>query len=127
MNALRYHIPLIFLFAALVIMARPFVIFSSPSIQAAMIREARVFGLVKAVRKRRERLPIADMVKEEERVVCKLLPLPLLTVAVRKWLRQILSFLAMLFCGLVFCRRRRTVFEVYTPEGYYLALSTLRI
>lgn len=118
---------LFILFAAMVILARPVIIYSSGIMQTALYKEIRNYGYLRSVRKRREQINIKETVLENERRTWKVAPLDFTISLLRKWAKFLLYFLSLHFIAFHFLKRRRSVFEVTPQENYILSLSVLRI
>jgi hypothetical protein len=127
MNGLPIRASMIILFAAMVLIARPIIFFSSAVVQTALCQETRAFGLVKIIRKRKERLPLMEAVREEEKRLVPTAFFPLNVLLIKKWLCKIRILIAQFFAAQFFLKRRRTVFEVRPFFNYIIALSTFRI
>lgn len=118
----------IFLFTVILLIMRPFIVFSSSTIQEAYCKEAKVFGLVKTVRKRKENFASVLLYKEEEKPFRHFAFLGALLIFLCKWQRKAIELLSYFLAGLHFLlKRRHTFFEINPLNDYFLSLSVLRI
>jgi hypothetical protein len=128
MQGRKSSVSLTFLFTVILLILRPFIIFSSPAIQQAYSKESRVFGLVRSVKKRKESFSPVDLFREEEKKVVAISFLAFLLLFFKRWLRKAIELLSIYISGLHhLLKRRRTFFEVYPDNQHYLALSVFRI
>ena len=119
---------LVFLFMSMLIILRPVIIFSSTAVQAALTTQAKAFGLVRSVRKRREKIPVQEIINEEPTQTVLNSFLPFILLLVKKWLRKIVVALSFFLSNFLFyLKRRRTVFELSPNNQQYLVLSVFRI
>jgi hypothetical protein len=130
MKSFSFYSLLIFLFSIAIILARPCIIFASAPVRTAIEKEARVFGLIKTVRKRKEHIYTYEeyAVPEEPQKRLKRFSLPDYTSSLQKWLANLrlwhTSFLSYSF-GLF--KRPQTTFEVSPHNDQYLVLSVFKI
>ena len=126
MNGLRLRATMIFLFTAMILVARPALVFGSSSIRTALVEHSNGYGLIKAVRKRKERIPVIDILRDEDRRFLQT-GLAAVLLPVRKFLFRVLAMMALAYSGVYVVKRRRTVFEVRACNNHFLSLSMLRV
>lgn len=128
MKETRASSTFIFLFTVVLLIIRPVIIFGSVAVQQAYLKESKVFGLVRSVRKRKEKIPSVVLYREEERQIVGTSFLAFLLLFLRKWQRKALELLSLFVSGLHFLlKRRRTFFEIIPDNQHYLMLSVFRI
>jgi len=130
MKSSSFYSLLIFFFSIAIILARPCIIFTSTGVRTAIEKEARVFGLIKTVRKRKEHIYTYEeyAVPEEPQKKLNRFLLPDYTASLQKWLSNLrvwhtsfLSYSSGLF------KRAHTTFKVSPHNDQYLVLSVLRV
>lgn len=130
MKRTRLHIAFLFVITALIIFARPLVIFSSPALLHALELEAKTYGVIKAVRKRKETIYTAEefTLNSEEPQSFQFLPLQLFLSFVRKHLYQLLLLLSVLLTRyLSLSLHFRSYFALVPQSRRHKAVSVFRV
>lgn len=130
MRFVSSHALIIFFLVIATILARPLFIFSASSIRACFEREARAFGLVRTVRKRKEYAFAEELGVLAEDPCQKIFRsfLPLATLQWRKWLQKLLLILSRFFSRLLSLNRDFISHLVLWPPSHRCArLSLFRI
>ena len=127
MKGWPYQKSIIVLLAAFTLIARPFVIFSSSTMQASLSFETRMYGYLKSARKRRDSINVQEGIAEIEERNWFVHSTDVLVSFIKKWNRFLLFYLSLFFCGFFHLKRRRSVFEVTIQDNYIYTLSVLRI
>ena len=127
MKGWSYQKSIFVLLAAFTLIARPFVIFSSTTMQASLAFETRMYGYLKSARKRRDNINVQEVLAETKQQKWFIPSLDILVSIIKKWNRALLVYLSLFFFGFFHLKRRRSVFEVVIQDNYFLSLSVLRI
>ena len=127
MKGWSYQKTIFILLAAFTLLARPFVIFSSTTMQASLAFETRMHGYLKSARKRRDNINVQEVIAESKEQNWFIPSVDGLVSILKKWNRALLFYLSLFFCGFFYLKRRRSIFEVNTQDNYIYSLSVLRI
>lgn len=119
-----------FFVAVILLIIRPFIVFSSPLIQDILQnQETKTFGLIRAVRKRKENFySIDELIQAEEPDQKVKFPLPLLLQSLKNWLRELIINSSLANTSFIsFLSYRRSVFDISCHNHRYISFSVFRI
>lgn len=119
----------IYFFIVALILVRPCLVFGSPSIRTSLLQETKTFGLVRAVRKRKEyNYAPEDFVALDDQFKKIKFPPQQAQLLVRKWLQQLLFTLSTYLSHTNSSGEKIVSASELSPHNdHYISLSVFRI
>lgn len=120
----------IFVFAVIIMLLQPSVIFNSTTIQSLLIPiESGAYAIRKVVKKRRPTATIGNIItREVDKIIIANKFLAFSLLAIKKWMCKLLLGLSLLLSqSILFIRKRGALFEIVPDNHQYLTLSVIRI
>jgi len=120
----------VFIFAVIILLLRPTIIFSSNNYQAILSApDVRAWQLQKILKKKPENFRISNIIsKENEDLTLKTPFLFFYLYQKKAWLHALLIALSFtLSRSLCFVKRRSALFEISPSNERYLAISVIRV